>query len=82
MKFAAEGVSSIMDRPIQIGRLRSDPRGKRAGRPAQYAGAVAAITGWGKLAGVIGLGDFVHQIAQGRYDSTEEIEGNSPRAMA
>jgi len=43
---------------------------------------VAAITGWGKLAGVIGLGDFVHQIAQGWYDSTEEIEGNSPRATA
>jgi len=43
---------------------------------------VAAITGWGKLADVIGLGDFVHQIAQGWYDSTEEIEGNSPRAMA
>jgi len=62
MKFAAEGVSSIMDRPIQIGRLRSDPRGKeRAGRPAQYSGAVAAITGGGELAGVIGLGDFVHQ---------------------
>jgi len=36
----------------------------------------------GELAGVIGLGDFVHQIAQGWYDSTEEIEGNSPRATA
>jgi len=66
--------------PDRTAEIRS--KGKRAGRPAQYAGAVAAITGWGKLAGVIGLGDFVHQIAQGRYDSTEEIEGNSPRAMA
>ena len=82
MKFAAEGVSSIMDRPIQIGRLRSDPKGKKTGRPAQYAGTVAAITGCGELAGVIGLCDFVHQIAQDRYDSTEETEGNSPRAMA
>ena len=55
MKFAAEGVSSIMDRPIQIGRLRSDPREKelagRHSKPARWlplpaGGSSPASSAW------------------------------------